>query len=318
MKVSTPILKSIFLNSGKGIFLLGLAGCAQTLTNVTPKLAQRNPSNLYRFTTQCNLSESKVIPGTFKPILVIDGKEFPLVRDELTPSFYYYDHVLDANRTDAKYYFQLTYQQNNRGKVRSYIKKTELESFKISERCCFSLDNERAPVGSEVRVLGRGFNEGDRIVLGECEAQTSFLSDNVIAFQIPNVIPGKTYPVYSICNNEKNFVGNLLVDCNHFTVTPDRIELMKGEKIDFTVACNKPVNEDLYVNVTTDIPNSVIMPEVKIPSGSDQVTVTIEGGDAGEGHLYVSAQGFEEVTTSIRVQEDLSLSDSDTDSTTTE
>jgi hypothetical protein len=57
----------------------------------------------------------------------------------------------------------------------------------------------------------------------------------------------------------------------------------------------------LCINVTTDIPNSVIMPEVRLATGEDSATVAIEGGEPGKGHLYVSAQGFDELTVPIEV-----------------
>ena len=303
MKINKPMLKTFFLRSTSSAVLLGLAGCAQTLTNITPEVAQRNPSNLYRFTTQCNVLETKVVPGSFDLNLVIDGEKHALKSEALTPAFFYYDHILDAERTEAKYYFELKYQLNNRGKVRNYSAKTALATFKIEERCCFCLDNERAPVGSSIKILGRGFTAGDRVIVGEYNAVTSFESENVLKFIIPPVIAGKAYPVYAICNDQKTFVSNLLIDNSRFFIEPDSVELEKGEKVSFTVETNAPVATDLYVNVTTDIPNSVIMPEVVIKAGEMSATVEIEGGDAGKGSLFVSAQGFDEVKIPIEVEE---------------
>ena len=304
MKINTPMLKAFFLHSTPSAVLLGLAGCAQTLTNMTPEIAQRNPSNLYRFTTQCNILESKVIPGSFDLNLVIDGEKHPLQSEALTPAFFYYDHILDTERTEAKYYFELNYQLNNRGKLRNYSAKTPLSTFKIEERCCFCLDNERAPVGTSIKILGCGFTSGDRVVVGEYNAVTTFESENVLKFTIPPVIAGKAYPVYAICNNQKAFVSNLLVDNSRFFIEPDSIEVMKGEKVSFTVETNAPVATDLYVNVTTDVPESVIMPEVIIKAGKSSITLEIEGGEPGKGSLFVNAQGYDEVTIPIDVQED--------------
>lgn len=304
MKINTPMLKTFFLCGAPSAVLLGLAGCAQTLTNITPEIAQRNPSNLYRFTTQCNVLESKVIPGSFNLNLVIDGEKHPLKSEALTPAFFYYDHVLNTERTEAKYYFELNYQLSTRGKLRNYSAKTALSTFKIEERCCFCLDNERAPVGSTIKVLGRGFSSGDRVVVGEYNAVTTFESENVLTFTIPPVLAGKAYPVYAICNNQKTFVSNLLVDNSRFFIEPDSIEVTKGEKVSFTVETNAPVATDLYVNITTDIPNSVIMPEVVIKAGEKSSTVEIEGGDVGKGNLFVYAQGFDEVKIPVEVQAD--------------
>lgn len=298
------MIKALFSHVSRSFLLLSLVGCSKTLTNVTPQVAQRNPSNRYRFTTQCNVDPAKVIPGSFQLDLIIDGERHPLQSETLTPAFYFYDHTMNAERTNAKYYFELNYQQNNRGKLKNRTDKTPLSEFKIQERCCFCLDNERGPVGAEMKVLGRGFTEGDRIILGEYNTPTSFVSENVLSFQIPPVIAGKIYPVYTLCNGDKNFVGNLLVDNSRFSIDPERLEMSKGEKTDLLIETSCTLNTDLYVNITTDIPDSIIMPEVRIPYGETSTHVTIEGGEAGEGSLFISAQGFDEIELPVKITDD--------------
>ena len=305
MKVNSPMLKSIFSFNSKVLLILSLAGCSKTLTNVTPDDAQRNPSNLYRFTTQCNIRMNKIIPETLKLSLVIDGEKFPLKPYELTPSFYYYDYFLDSTRTDAKYFFEACYTTNNRGNRVERCDKTPLAKFKIKEHFCSCLGGERAPISAEVKVLGQGFTAGDLIQVGEYNAVTHFISENVLSFQVPNVEAGKFYPVYFISNGEKNFIGNLLIDQGLLSVDTDSIELSTGDKEEIIIHSSiKAGPGGLYVNVTTDIPNSVIMPEVVIPEGENSVSVEIEGGDAGEGRLYISAKGFNEVELPIVVQGD--------------
>ncbi len=311
MKVNSPMLKSIFSFSCKTLLILSFSGCSKTLTNVTPDDAQRNPSNLYRFTTQCNVRMNKIIPETLKLSLVIDGEKFPLKPYELTPSFYYYDYFLDSTRTDAKYFFEACYTTNNRGNRVERCDKTPLAKFKIKEHFCSCLGGERAPISAEVKVLGQGFTAGDLVQVGEYNAVTHFISENVLSFQVPNVEAGKFYPVYFISNGEKNFIGNLLIDHGLLSIDTDSIELSTGDKEEITIFSSiKAGPGGLYVNVTTDIPNSVIMPEVIIPEGENSVAAEIEGGDAGEGHLYISAKGFNEIELPIIVQGD----EDDTDS----
>ena len=102
-----------------------------------------------------------------------------------------------------------------------------------------------------------------------------------------------------------------LIVLNLYFIEPDSVEVMKGEKVSFTVETNAPVATDLYVNVTTDIPNSVIMPEVIIKAGETSATVEIEGGDAGKGSLFVNAQGYDEVNVPIEVQDESDDEDSE-------
>lgn len=279
-----------------------LSGCgSQYVTNLTPQTAKRNPSNLYRFTMQCAVNPQKLVPGTFDPLLVIDGQQFPLKEDADIQGLYYYDHELDATRTDAKYYFQVSYEQYRSGTVKSYVRKTPLASFSISGFGSLSLEIDRAPVGSEIRVLGSNFTANNRIRVGDCDAPTELLSENVLSFRVPAVTVGKSYPVSVTVGEEMHFAGNLLIDSGRFATEPTEISLRVGEKADFTLRSNTPSPSDLYINVTTDIPNSVIMPEVRLATGEESATVSIEGGEPGKGHLYVSAQGFDELTVPIEV-----------------
>jgi hypothetical protein len=57
----------------------------------------------------------------------------------------------------------------------------------------------------------------------------------------------------------------------------------------------------LLVDVTTDIPESVIMPEVIIPQGSNTTTVSVEGGRPGTGSLFIRGPGVRELTVPITV-----------------
>jgi Na+-transporting methylmalonyl-CoA/oxaloacetate decarboxylase beta subunit len=98
-----------------------------------------------------------------------------------------------------------------------------------------------------------------------------------------------------------HFIGNLFVDGIRFTVEPMEILLRTGEKTDFTLRINRPAKTDLYINITTDIPHSVIMPEVHFAAGASEVTVTIEGGEPGKGNLYISPHEFNEIITPIEV-----------------
>ena len=279
-----------------------LSGCGrQYVINLTPQTAKRNPSNLYRFTMQCAVNPQKLVPNTFKPLLVIDERQFPLKEDAAIPGLYYYDHELDTTRTDAKYYFQVSYKQYRSGLIKSYVRKTPLASFSISGFGNLSLEIDRAPVGSEVRVLGSGFTANNRIRVGDYDAPTELLSENVLSFRVPAVTVGKSYPVSVVIGEDMHFAGNLLVDSGRFTAEPTEIALRVSEKTDFTLRANRPSPSDLYINVTTDIPNSVIMPEVHLAAGEETATVSIEGGEPGKGHLYVSAQGFDELTVPIEV-----------------
>jgi hypothetical protein len=119
---------------------------------------------------------------------------------------------------------------------------------------------------------------------------------------IPNLIPDKEYPVYVVGPNDKEFVGQLLVDEGQLSVDVDKIELHSGERIPITFRVGTPASASgLYLHTTTDIPDSIVMPEVLIPGGNDSVTVTVEGGSPGEGTLFVDAAGYESLEVPVEV-----------------
>ena len=60
--------------------------------------------------------------------------------------------------------------------------------------------------------------------------------------------------------------------------------------------------EGLAVNVTTDIPDNVIMPEVTFMGGERTASVNITGGEEpAKGTLFISARGFSSLEIPIEV-----------------
>jgi hypothetical protein len=70
-----------------------------------------------------------------------------------------------------------------------------------------------------------------------------------------------------------------------------------GERqtLTFTVPNPAPAGGTL-LDVTTDIPESVIMPEVIILQGQTSITVTVEGGRPGTGNLFLKGFSSGELT----------------------
>ena len=72
------------------------------------------------------------------------------------------------------------------------------------------------------------------------------------------------------------------------------------QNLTFTLPSPAPVGGTL-LDVTTDVPESVIMPEVVVPAGQTSVTVSVEGGRAGAGSLFLKGFGSGEVNVAIKV-----------------
>ena len=137
------------------LWMLLFYGCSPILHNLTPPTVQRNASNRYRFTVHSRLLEKQVVANSFKPSIVIDGETHPLQAEHFNEHFLFYDHSIDAQRQEAAYYFILSFDKNIRGHVQTRTLKTPLAKLIIQERCVFSLETDRAPIGAEVHVLGR-------------------------------------------------------------------------------------------------------------------------------------------------------------------
>lgn len=89
---------------------------------------------------------------------------------------------------------------------------------------------------------------------------------------------------------------------SRMTILPSSLSLTSGQKEELTFSISLPAPEGgLVIEVMTDIPNSVIMPEILIPEGESSVTISIEGGVDGSGTLFVLAPGFEAITVPVKV-----------------
>ena len=55
------------------------------------------------------------------------------------------------------------------------------------------------------------------------------------------------------------------------------------------------------IDIKTDVPSSVIMPEATIAEGDKTVNVPVRGGEIGEGKMIISADGYETVEIPVRI-----------------
>ncbi len=75
-------------------------------------------------------------------------------------------------------------------------------------------------------------------------------------------------------------------------VTPTRLNLTKDgvQTLTFTLPAPAPAGGQL-LDITTDIPDSIIMAEVIVPAGESTVTAEVKGGAPGTGHLFLKGYG---------------------------
>lgn len=280
-----------------------LAGCDVKVIDRTPKTFSANPSGVYTITAEIR-ARPVVQPDSIKPSVVIDGKIFPMQRSELGGHLWEFDYHMPPDRTEAAYYILVSYKGGSTEKPRLHEVWTGLTRFTISNRYSLSLDANRAPVGAQVTVLGRGFTPSDQVYVGDTPAQTIFTSSNSLTFIVPSVPAGQNYSVSVGAPGTGLDAGTIRVDRGIINITPSSLSLVTGQKrpLIFSLPTAAPPG-GLPLDITTDVPASVIMPEVTVPEGSLSVNVVVQGGRPGSGTIYITAPGFDEQTVPITVSE---------------
>ena len=87
------------------------------------------------------------------------------------------------------------------------------------------------------------------------------------------------------------------------SVLPASLLLETGKR--GTVAFSLPEaapSDGLILRITTDIPDSIIMPEALIPAGERSINVPMEGGEPGNGTLFLEAEGYQLITLPVSVR----------------
>lgn len=281
---------------------LFLVGCDVKIVNRTPPSFSENPSQTYTITAEVRLPSPAIRKESVRASVVIDGQAHQMSRSPLGENIYEYDYHLPAGRSDGAYYLLASFDVEMSSGVVPREIFTPLQHFTVVNRYGLSLDASRAPVGAEVTVLGRGFTAQDTVYVGGQSAQTIFRSPNSVSFVVPPLASGRNYPVSVGAPGAGIEVGTLRIDEGTLSVTPSALSVTAGERalLVFTIPTEAPAG-GLLLDVTTDVPASVIMPEVTMPAGARSVNVAIQGGQPGSGSLFVSAPGFGEVTIPISV-----------------
>lgn len=285
-----------------GAAALLLAGCDVKIINRTPATFSENPSQVYTITAAVKVRGGVVRKDSVQPNIVIDGQSYPMQKSPLGDDIYEYDYHLPSGRTEGAYYILATYETESGGRVNQRESFTELYHFTVVNRYGLSLDASRAPVGAQVTVLGRGFTPQDVVYVGNTATQTIFRSTNSLSFVVPAMPSGRNYPVSVGVPSSGLSVGTLRIDEGALNVAPASLTIASGDKrlLVFTIPSEAPPG-GILIDVTTDVPASVIMPEVTVPAGARSVNVAVQGGEPGSGKLYVSAAGFGEITVPITV-----------------
>lgn len=295
--------KGIILALGASVGLFLLSGCANGITNLTPGVLPENPSQIYTISTRAKPKAVNVVPGSLSVRIIIDGQSFDMRKSDLGKDMFEFDYQLPAGRVEIAYYFLVNYKFVNQGITSAREEFTEVIRSKIVGRYVLSLETVRGPVGARISVLGRGFTAQDTVTFDGTAARTVYDSPNSISFFVPAVDAGRNYKVEIASANGTSVVGTFRVDASSLNITPTSLNLKRGEtqSLVFTLPVPAPTG-GLLLDVTTDAPESVIMPEVVVPAGQSSITINVTGGKPGSGSLFLKGFGTSEVTVPVTVQ----------------
>ena len=293
-----------FLLSLGAILALGLfSGCETVvLTNLTSPSLAENPSQIYTFTLRVTPKAHTVVKSSLTPKIIIDGQSFAMKTSAFGEGVYEFEYQLPNGRDEVAYYFLVPYKiEAQNGLVDAEVY-TEIVRAQIVRRYVLSLEVNRGPVGARISVLGRGFTPQDTIYFENLPTRTTFESPNSISFFVPATDANRNYRVMLGSAAGNSPVGTFRIDPSNLIVTPSAVTLRAGENqsLTFTVPVSAPPG-GLLIDVTTDVPESVIMSEIIVPQGQTSVTITVEGGKPGSGSLFLKGFGAGEVTVPVTV-----------------
>lgn len=281
--------------------LLAFSGCESvTLTNLTPPSVPENPSQIYTFSLRVT-SRTNTVTG-ITPRVIVDGKSFQMKPAPLGKGIYDFEYQVPAGRDELAYYFLVNYNVEASNVVTPAESYTAVEKVKIVRRYVLSLEVNRGRVGDRISVVGRGFTASDAIFFGDTQARTTMESPNALSFIVPPLDANRNYNVTLKSAAGDSPVGTFRIDGSTVSVTPSSLTLRTGERQSLTFTLPNPaLPGGTLLDVTTDVADSVIMPEVIVPQGQSSVTVTVEGGKPGNGSLYLKGYGAGEITIPVSV-----------------
>ncbi|HRE83142.1 MAG TPA: cell surface protein [Opitutaceae bacterium] len=296
--------RRFFLSLGAALCLAFFSGCDEVkIIDLTPSSLAENPSQIYTLSLRATPKTSGFVAGSLVPRIIIDGKNFTMKPSAIAPDIYEFDYQLPAGRTELAYYFLVNFQVETNGIATSREAYTPVRKLNIVGRYVLSLEVNRGPVGARISVLGRGFTPQDVVYFDNTPARTVFESANALGVFVPAVEPNRNYRVTLGSSSGTSPVGTFRVDGGTVSVFPSSLSLRSGQTQTLTFTVPNPAQAGgLLLDLTTDIPESVIMPEVLIPAGQTTVTVNVQGGRPGSGSLFLKGYSDSELVVPVSVQ----------------
>ena len=301
------LAKGLFSLLGAPLTIIVLAGCVNkpAISNITAPDLASNPSQIYTISARIIPTLTNAIPESTSAQIVIDGHTFDMKKSPVGKGIFEFDYQLPVPKSELKYYFIAHYQVDTKGIASPRTEYSEVQSSKIVNRYITSLDAYRGYVGSKINILGRGFSAGDIVTLDGVQARTEFISPNSISFYVPALDPNRSYKIEVINDNPDSGIqgDSFYIDAMQVAISPNVIDIASGESQLMTFSIPTPASHGgLLLDVTTDVPDSIILPVVAIEPGRTSVQVYLSGGVPGKGHIYLKGYGDNEIAIPVTIR----------------
>lgn len=296
----TRVLRAVFCAAALAL----LAGCDLKVTDLTPKVLPENPSRIYTFALSVTPKTTTIAPGSIAARIVVDGQIHNMSSGGLGKGVFEYEFALPAGRDELAYYYIVDYAVEHGGGITRKQEYTDITRTRVVGRYVLTMETNRGPVGARISVVGRGFGSADIVKFDDHPVRTVNESSNALSFYVPALATGRNYRVTLEGAAGNSPIGTFRVDPAVLDVTPSRLALTQGgiQSLTFTIPSPASAGGQL-LDVTTDIPESVVMPEVIVAEGSNSVTIDVKGGKPGTGNLFLKGYGATgEITIPVTVK----------------
>ncbi|MDR0727822.1 MAG: IPT/TIG domain-containing protein [Puniceicoccales bacterium] len=279
--------------------LVCFSGCAHVhIKNATPEVLPVNASGVYPLAMDFSVLNSGVNERSIVARVCVDGRAFPMKR--VTRGHYSYEYRMPADRVSVPYFFEVNYSRQTDAGLQHVHEKSPTYQLSLSDHYALGMDTQRGTPGTVVTVIGRGFREGDTIYVDDQAVETKCVSSTALRFRIPPLAADRRYSVELGNAKETLPVGKIFVDRGIIKTSPRALEIPVGKSAELVIglSCSAP-GDGVEIDVTTDIPDAVVVPDMFVRNGKSSTTVAIEGVEPARGTLFLRADGFMETAVPI-------------------
>jgi hypothetical protein len=288
----------------RGLGLLGASlvcffGCAHVhIKNVTPEVLPVNASGVYSIAMDFSVMSSGVNERSMIARVCVDGRMMPMCR--VSRGHYAYEYRMPADRTSVPYFFEVNYSRQTEAGLQHICEKSPTYRLSLSDHYALGMDTQRGTPGTVVTVIGRGFREGDTVYVDNQPVETKLVSPTAIRFCIPPLAADRPYTVELANAQETLPVGKIFIDRGIIRTSPRALEIPRGKAVELVISLSSQAPGDgVEIDVTTDIPDAIFVPDVVVRGGKNSTTAMLEGAESARGTLFLRADGFMETAVPV-------------------